>query len=170
MNGISFRGKRRAMKVMAKSIATPKVARHLSAETSTWSAVEAYVASQPRAGSISLGGSSRFRGKQEKAMYVAIRSYEAVKFPDEAAAKVRNEFLPIVSKIPGFQEYYAVRTGDSTVASISIFKDKPGADESVRAARTWIQKNMTRYLPNPPKVLSGETIAHMAPKARKSAA
>lgn len=103
-------------------------------------------------------------------MYVAIRSYEAVKFPEEAAAKVRDEFLPIVSKIPGFQEYYAIRTGEHTVASISIFKDRPGADESVQAAKMWVQKNMTRYLPNPPKVLSGECIAHMAAKARRTAA
>jgi hypothetical protein len=103
-------------------------------------------------------------------MYVAIRSYEGVKLPEEAAAKVRNEFLPIVSKIPGFQDYYAIRTGESTVASVSIFKDKPGADESLRAARSWIQKNMARHLPNPPKVIGGETIAHMAAGTRKSAA
>lgn len=103
-------------------------------------------------------------------MYASIRIYEGVKFPGEAAAKVRNEFLPIVSKIAGFHEYYAIKTGDSSVASISIFKDKPGADESVRAAQTWIQKNMSRYLPNPPKVISGESIAHVAAKARKSAA
>lgn len=103
-------------------------------------------------------------------MYVAVRSYEGVKFPEEAAAKVRDEFLPIVSKIPGFHEYYAIKTGDSTVASISIFKDRPGADESVRAAKMWVQKNMARFLPNPPKVISGETIAHVAARTRKSAA
>ncbi len=103
-------------------------------------------------------------------MYVTIRSYEGVKFPEEAAAKVRDEFLPIVSKIPGFHEYYAIKTGDSTVASISIFKDRPGADESVRAARMWVQKNLARFLPNPPKVISGESIAHVAARGRKSAA
>lgn len=103
-------------------------------------------------------------------MYVAIRSYEGVKFPEEAAAKVRDEFLPIVSKIPGFLEYYAIKTGDSSVASVGIFKDKPGADESVNAAKMWISKNMSRFLPNPPRVTSGQTIAHVATRARKSAA
>ena len=103
-------------------------------------------------------------------MYVTIRSYEGVRFPEEAAAKVRDQFLPIVSKISGFQEYYAIKTGDSTVASVSIFKDKPGAEESVRSARMWIQKEMMRYLPNPPKVISGQTIAHTAARASKSAA
>jgi hypothetical protein len=108
--------------------------------------------------------------KQEETMYVTIRRYEGVKFPEEAAAKVRSEFLPIISKIPGFEEYYALKAGDSTVASISIFKDRPGADESVRAANQWVQKNMSKYLPNPPQVTNGETIAHAMAKAKKSAA
>jgi hypothetical protein len=103
-------------------------------------------------------------------MYVTIRSYEGVQFPDEAAEKVRTEFLPIVSKIPGFHEYYAIKTGDTTVASVSIFKDKPGAGESTRAAKTWIEKNMSRFLPNPPRVTNGETIAYLAARTRKSAA
>ena len=103
-------------------------------------------------------------------MYVTIREYDGVEFPEEAAAKVRSEFLPIVSKIPGFHEYYALKTGERTVASISIFKDKPGADESVRAARNWVTKNMSKFLPNPPKVITGESMAHVAAKAKKSAA
>jgi len=103
-------------------------------------------------------------------MYVAIRLYDGVKLPDEAAAKVRNEFLPIISKIAGFQEYNAVKTGDSTMASVSVFKDKPGADESVQAATTWVQKNMSRFLPNPPKVMSGETVAHTITGTKKAAA
>ena len=55
-------------------------------------------------------------------MYVTIREYDGVEFHDEAAAKVRNEFLPIVSKIPGFHKYYALRTGEKKVASINIFR------------------------------------------------
>ena len=51
--------------------------------------------------------------ESEVAMYVTIRRYEEVQFPDEAAAKVQREFLPIISKIPGFQEYYAIKTGDA---------------------------------------------------------
>jgi len=103
-------------------------------------------------------------------MYVAIRLYDGVKLPDEAAAKVRNEFLPVISKITGFQEYYAVKTGDSTMASVSVFKDKPGADESVQAATAWVKKNMSRFLPNPPKVMSGETVAHTSIGTKAAAA
>jgi hypothetical protein len=103
-------------------------------------------------------------------MYVAIRLYDGVKSPDEAAAKVRNEFLPVISQIPGFQEYYAVKTGDGTLASVSVFKDKPGAEQSVQAATKWVQKNMSQFLPNPPKMISGETIAHTSTGTKKAAA
>ena len=103
-------------------------------------------------------------------MYVAMRLYDAVKFPDEAASKIRNEFLPVISKIQGFQEYYAIRTGDATMASVSVFRDKPGADESVQAASKWVQSNMSRFLPNPPQVISGDTVAHMVTGTKKAAA
>ena len=103
-------------------------------------------------------------------MYVAMRLYDGVKFPDEAAAKVRSEFLPVISKIPGFQDYYAVKTGDGTVASVSIFKDKPGADQSVQAATKWVQENMSRFLPNPPRIIGGEMVAHTRAGMKKAAA
>jgi hypothetical protein len=102
-------------------------------------------------------------------MYVSIRLYDGAKFPEEAAAKVRDEFLPVISKIAGFQEYYAVKTGDDTVASVSVFKDKPGTDESVQVATQWVQKNMSKFLPNPPRVISGETVAHTAAVSQKAA-
>ena len=102
-------------------------------------------------------------------MHVALRIYDGVKSPDEAAAKVRNEFLPVISAIPGFQEYYAVKTGDATMASISVFKDRP-ADESVQAATKWVQQNMSRYLPNSPKMISGETFAHTIIGTKKAVA
>ena len=103
-------------------------------------------------------------------MYVTIRLYDGVKSPDEVAAKVRMEFLPVISKIPGFQEYYAIKAGDGRMASISVFKDKPGADESVQAATKWVQENLSQFLPNPPKMISGETVAHTSNGTKKAAA
>ena len=103
-------------------------------------------------------------------MYVAIRLYDGVKRPDEAAAKVRNEFLPIISKISGFLEYFAVKSGDDKVTSISVFRDKPSADESVTAATKWVQSHMREYLPNPPKMIGGVTVAHMITEMAKAPA
>jgi hypothetical protein len=103
-------------------------------------------------------------------MYVAIRLYDGVKSPDEATAKVQKEFLPIISAVPGFHEYYAVKTGDGTMASVSVFRDKPGADASVQAATKWVKENMFKFLPNPPKVINGEMVAHKTAETKKAAA
>jgi len=103
-------------------------------------------------------------------MHVAIRLYDGVSFPDEAAAKVRTEFMPIISKIPGFQEYYAVKCGKDKVASVSVFKSKPGSDEATKAASTWVHKNMSSYLPNRPQSIDGDAFAHMLTGAKKTAA
>jgi hypothetical protein len=102
-------------------------------------------------------------------MYVTIRRYTGVQFPESAAAKVREEFCPIISKIPGFVEYFAIRDGDDSVISVSVFDSKPGADESLRAAAKWVPENLGDYLPNPPEVMGGDTLAHTAPSERKSA-
>jgi hypothetical protein len=103
-------------------------------------------------------------------MYVAIRLYDGVSFPDEAAAKVRQEFMPIISKIPGFHEYYAVKCGRDKVASVSIFKNKPGSDQATQTASKWVQKNMASYLPNRPQAIDGDAFAHMMMGAKKTAA
>jgi hypothetical protein len=113
---------------------------------------------------------TNLESQKEFTMYVSMRLYDGVKSLDEAAAKVRSEFLPIISKIPGFQEYYAVKTGDATMASVSVFKDRPGVVESVQAATDWVHKNMSRFLPNPPQVISGDTVAHAVTGAAKAAA
>jgi hypothetical protein len=103
-------------------------------------------------------------------MHVAIRLYDGVSFPDEAATKVRTEFMPIISKIPGFQEYYAVKCGRDKVASVSVFKDKPGSDDATKAASKWVQKNMATYLPNRPQSIDGDAFAHMLMGGKKTAA
>jgi hypothetical protein len=102
-------------------------------------------------------------------MHVAIRLYDGVKSPDEAAARVRKEFLPVISAIPGFQEYYAVKAGDGMMASVSVFKAKP-SDEAVQAATKWVKQNLSQFLPNPPKMISGETFAHTIAGTKKAAA
>jgi hypothetical protein len=44
-------------------------------------------------------------------MYATIRRYEGVTNPTEAGRLVRETFLPVVSKIPGFVAYYWVDAG-----------------------------------------------------------
>jgi hypothetical protein len=45
------------------------------------------------------------------------------------------------------------------MASLSVFEDKAGADESVKFARQWIVDNAPNLFPNPPEVTEGEVVA-----------
>ena len=50
-------------------------------------------------------GMKRRKGGSAKAMYAAVRRYEGVTDPKEVARHVEEEFLPILSEMPGFVAY-----------------------------------------------------------------
>jgi hypothetical protein len=58
---------------------------------------------------------------------------------DEAVRAVQNEFLPTVSKIPGFLEYELIDGGDR-LATISTFESKEGAEESTRRSAQFLKE------------------------------
>jgi hypothetical protein len=45
------------------------------------------------------------------------------------------------------------------MASLSVYQDQTGADESVRIAHDWVRENATALLPNPPQVIEGDVVA-----------
>lgn len=91
-------------------------------------------------------------------MYTAIRRYEGAGSAEEIVQKVKDGFLPILKGTPGFVGYYVVDAGGGTVASISVFQDKAGADESVRRAAEWVRANLGSLIPNAPQVTTGEVV------------
>jgi hypothetical protein len=72
-------------------------------------------------------------------MYAAVRRYEGIKDDDEAARLVRDSFMPQLEKVQGFIAYYWIDAGEGIMASLSVFEDKAGADESVKFAHKWIE-------------------------------
>ena len=97
-------------------------------------------------------------------MYASVRRYDGVDpgSVDEIVRLVGEEggFASITSKAPGFIAYYAVVAGDGVVASISVFEDQTGAEESNRMAADWVKENLVSLLPNPPQVTAGEVAVH----------
>ena len=61
--------------------------------------------------------------------------------------------------MPGFIAHYWIDAGDGVMASLSVFDDKYGADESVRLAHKWVQENAATLIPNPPQVTEGNVVA-----------
>ena len=91
-------------------------------------------------------------------MHTSIRQYRVKSGKsDELIEKVQNGFVPIISKASGFLGYYVVDAGDGRLASISVFQDKAGAEESTRTAADWVSKNIADLVEGPPDILSGET-------------
>ena len=96
-------------------------------------------------------------------MYASVRRYETDPGSvDELMRRVEEGFVPIVSKAPGFIAYYALDAGDGVVASINIFEDQAGAEESDRRAADWVKENVASLLPNPPEATAGDVRVHKA--------
>jgi len=99
-------------------------------------------------------------------MYAAIRQYQVDPGSvDEVRRGVNEGFLPIIKDASGFQAYYALDAGGGRLATVSVFEDRAGAEESTRMATDWIRQNMASLLPNPPEVLEGEVFANEAASA-----
>jgi hypothetical protein len=99
-------------------------------------------------------------------MHAAIRQYQVDPGSvDEFRRGVNEGFLPIIKDASGFQAYYALDAGGGRLATVSVFEDRAGAEESTRMAADWIRQNMASLLPNPPEVLEGEVFANEAASA-----
>jgi hypothetical protein len=92
-------------------------------------------------------------------MYAAVRRYEGVTDPAEAGRLVDESFVPLLENVPGFIAYYWLDAGDGVMASLSVFDDQTGAEESVRIARDWVRENAAALLPNPAEVIEGRVVA-----------
>ena len=88
-------------------------------------------------------------------MYASIRTYEASD-THEVARRVSRGFVPILRGTPGFIGYYVVDGGDGKIASVSVFEDQVGADESTRRAAEWVADNIAELVISGPKLVAGE--------------
>ena len=95
-------------------------------------------------------------------MYATVRRYEGVTNPGEAARRVNEGFVPLISQIPGFVAYYWVDAGSGVMISTSVFQDQASAEKSNRRAADYVRQNLVSVLPNPPQVTAGEVVAYKA--------
>jgi hypothetical protein len=92
-------------------------------------------------------------------MYASIRRYKTSPgAAAEIAQRVSQGFVPITSQAPGFVAYYAVDGGNDVLASVSIFQDQAGAEESNRRAADWVKANLASLIAGPPEITAGEVV------------
>jgi heme-degrading monooxygenase HmoA len=94
-------------------------------------------------------------------MYAVIRRYTVGRGSvDALLRRVDESAVPLISKIPGFVSYYALKTKDGRVASISVFDTEAGTEESTKVAATWVKENAASYALGTPDITAGEVLVH----------
>ena len=90
-------------------------------------------------------------------MYAVIRNYAGNnELADQLAAR-QGEVVELVSAIEGFRAYYLLRTDDGC-ASVTVYDDAAGADESSRVAAAWISDHASEITASTAQVSSGEVL------------
>ena len=92
-------------------------------------------------------------------MYAVVRNYSGAgaKQLFDLLEQRKADVEAVLRKVPGIVSYTLLRSGDGGV-SVTVCKDKAGADESVKVSRDWIQKNASKTGASPPAVMEGSVI------------
>jgi quinol monooxygenase YgiN len=94
-------------------------------------------------------------------MFAVIRHYH---FNPKDGAEIDRlilvEIVPIVKSAKGCVSYYWLDTGNGEGASLGVFKDKAGADESVRLAADYVRDHLSKLLTQKPEIIEGPINAH----------
>ena len=105
----------------------------------------------------------RGSGRKERDMYAAIRRYHTdPDSVDEIARRVNEEFVDIISDMPGFVAYFALNAGQGEIGSVSVFEDQQSAEESNSRAEEWVRQNLGELLTTPPDIAAGEVVTYKA--------
>ena len=96
--------------------------------------------------------------------YLTVRRYDGVPNSKEAARRVQEGFIPLISEIPGFISYYWVDEGDGVMISVSVFATREAEEESNRLAADFVKQHVAPLLPKPPQITAGQVVARAAKK------
>jgi hypothetical protein len=109
-----------------------------------------------------LEAAHRGSGRKERGLYAAIRQYHTdPNSIDEVVRRVNEDFVPIISNMPGFVAYIALNAGQGEYGTVSVFEDQDSAEESNRRAEEWVQQNLSSLLPRP-RFAAGEVVVYKA--------
>ncbi len=93
-------------------------------------------------------------------MYATVRRYEGVKGPEAAAKKVDEVFVPLISALPGFVEYFWIDLGDGAMISITVFKSLSEAINANEKTRIWVKDCLGSVLAPSVRIEAGAIVAY----------
>jgi len=94
-------------------------------------------------------------------MFAAVRRYEGVADPAAAAVQVNKKFVPLISLLPGFMEYYWIDLNDGAMLSITVFKTLADAIAANEKASVWVKDHLSSVLPPASRMEAGAIVAHI---------
>lgn len=99
-------------------------------------------------------------------MYAVVRRYR-LKDPNhvqELVQKVKAEFVPIISNMPGFVSYDIIVGTDTNVASVSVFDTQEQEEASTKSAAEWVKRSVSHLFDGPPELTAGKLEIHTGKK------
>jgi hypothetical protein len=96
-------------------------------------------------------------------MYVSIRTYRVGKGSiDELMHRVDRDLADAFAQESGFVAYQVAQTGDHTVASITMFRERDQADRSNELAAEWVAASLADFDVERMGVMGGEVMVSRA--------
>jgi hypothetical protein len=91
-------------------------------------------------------------------MHAVVRSYSGQGAAElfDLLGQREEDVKALISGVPGFVTYSAVRTGDGGV-TVTVCEDKAGTDESSQRAAQWVSENLSGNA-TPPAISEGDTV------------
>ena len=96
-------------------------------------------------------------------MYVSIRTYRVGKGSiDELMHRVDRDLADSFVLETGFVAYQVARTGEHTVAAISLFRERDQAERSNELAADWVAESLADFDVHRMGVIGGEVMVSRA--------
>ncbi len=92
-------------------------------------------------------------------MYVVIRSWANAGELADTMESRKQEITDLISGVPGFISYHAVRTGDA-LTTVTVCESQEGTKESTRLAGEWVRANLPGSSIGAPQIAEGEPFMH----------
>ena len=97
-------------------------------------------------------------------MFATIRRYEILTPAADAKEQlldiIRQDFLPRVGALPGFDGYFVLDTGSRGIATISLFETVEGIAASTRLAADAATRYADIARVGPPDIINGRVVMH----------
>jgi hypothetical protein len=93
-------------------------------------------------------------------VYAVVRTYSGQGAAElfDLLGQREEDVRALMTGVPGFVSYAAVRSGDGGVA-VTVCEDKAGADESSRLAADWVKENVSATVDRP-TITEGDAVLH----------